>query len=165
MSNEPVVLDNGTGYVSGFRLVGITGVCRVGRPVLRVEEALASDSSNEKRSVVGQECIDNRQNYEISYPIKNGIVTSWPDMILVWEHAIYEKLGLTKEEIGNRMILLTEAPQNPIKNREKMVEIMFEHFGFKGVFVHVQAVLTLYAQGLLTGLVLIVETGFRTWSL
>ena len=31
---------------------------------------------------------------------------------------------------------------------------MFEHFGFKGVFVHVQAVLTLYAQGLLTGLVL-----------
>ena len=72
----------------------------------------------------------------------------------MWEHAIYEKLGLTKEEIGNRMILLTEAPQNPIKNREKMVEIMFEHFGFKGVFVHVQAVLTLYAQGLLTGLVL-----------
>ena len=158
-SNEPVVLDNGTGYVKcGFASSEspIVFPSCVGRPVLRVEEALASNSSphNEKRSVVGQECIDNRQNYEISYPIKNGIVTSWPDMILVWEHAIYEKLGLTKEEIGNRMILLTEAPQNPIKNREKMVEIMFEHFGFKGVFVHVQAVLTLYAQGLLTGLVL-----------
>ena len=141
-SNEPVVLDNGTGYVKcGFASSEspIVFPSCVGRPVLRVEEALASDSSNEKRSVVGQECIDNRQNYEISYPIKNGIVTSWPDMILVWEHAIYEKLGLTKEEIGNRMILLTEAPQNPRKNREKMVEIMFEHFGFKGVFVHVQA--------------------------
>ena len=107
-----------------------------------------------ERSVVGQECIDNRQNYEISYPIKNGIVTSWPDMILVWEHAIYEKLGLTKERVGESDDFCYRSATKSDKKSRKMVEIMFEHFGFKGVFVHVQAVLTLYAQGLLTGLVL-----------
>lgn len=36
---------------------------------------------------------------------------------------------------------------NPKKNREKMVEVMFEKYGFDSVNVAVQAVLTLYAQG------------------
>ena len=42
---------------------------------------------------------------------------------------------------------------NPKKNREKLVECMFETFGFQGVHCSIQAVLTLYAQGLLTGVV------------
>ena len=32
-----------------------------------------------------------------------------------------------------------------------MVGTMFEKYGFAGAFIQVQAVLTLYAQGLLTG--------------
>ncbi|XP_065625888.1 actin-related protein 2-like, partial [Quercus suber] len=51
-------------------------------------------------------------------------------------------------------ILLTDPPLNPSKNREKMVETMFEKYNFAGVFIQIQAVLTLYAQGLLTGLVI-----------
>ena len=50
-------------------------------------------------------------------------------------------------------ILLTEAPMNPQKNRETMVQTMFETYGFQSVHVAVQAVLVLYAQGLLTGVV------------
>lgn len=37
---------------------------------------------------------------------------------------------------------------NPVKNRERMSEVMFEEFGFGGIYVAIQAVLTLYAQGL-----------------
>ena len=44
-------------------------------------------------------------------------------------------------------VLLTEPPMNPMKNREKMVEVMFEEYQFAGVYVAIQAVLTLYAQG------------------
>ena len=36
---------------------------------------------------------------------------------------------------------------NPKKNREKMPEVMFEHYGFNGAYIAIQAVLTLYAQG------------------
>jgi len=36
---------------------------------------------------------------------------------------------------------------NPKKNREEMCKIMFEEYGFEGVYVAIQAVLTLYAQG------------------
>jgi actin-related protein 2 len=43
---------------------------------------------------------------------------------------------------------------NPTKNREKMIEVMFEEYQFAGVYIGIQAVLTLYAQGLLTGIVI-----------
>lgn len=33
------------------------------------------------------------------------------------------------------------------------MQVMFEKYGFAGVYVAIQAVLTLYAQGLLTGVV------------
>merc|ERR1719281_1582534 len=42
---------------------------------------------------------------------------------------------------------------NPNKNRERMIEEMFENYGFHGAYIATQAVLTLYAQGLLTGVV------------
>ncbi len=44
-------------------------------------------------------------------------------------------------------ILLTEPPMNPTKNREKITEVMFEKYQFHGIYVAIQAVLTLYAQG------------------
>ncbi|KAH0743679.1 hypothetical protein KY290_031672 [Solanum tuberosum] len=44
-------------------------------------------------------------------------------------------------------ILLTNPPLNPSKNRENMVETMFEKYNFAGVFIQIQVVLTLYAQG------------------
>jgi actin-related protein 2 len=43
--------------------------------------------------------------------------------------------------------MLTEPTGNPKGNREKMITEMFEHYGFEGVYIAVQAVLTLYAQG------------------
>ncbi len=50
-------------------------------------------------------------------------------------------------------IMLTEPPMNPKQNREKMVECMFEKYGFSGAYISIQAVLVMYAQGLLTGVV------------
>jgi len=42
---------------------------------------------------------------------------------------------------------------NPVKNREKMCEVMFDRYKFGGVQVAIQAVLALYAQGLSSGVV------------
>ena len=44
-------------------------------------------------------------------------------------------------------ILLTEPPMNPAKNRETLVEKMFETYNFAACNVSIQAMLTLYAQG------------------
>ena len=49
---------------------------------------------------------------------------------------------------------MTEAPLNPKHNREKMTEIMFENFNVPAFYVAIQAVLSLYASGRTTGIVL-----------
>ena len=73
-------------------------------------------------------------------------------MMHVWDHTFGEtKLNVNPNDCK---VLLTEPPLNPSANREKMVEVMFEKYGFHGVFIAIQAVLTLYAQGLLTGVVI-----------
>ena len=77
------------------------------------------------------------------------MVRSWEDMIHLWDYTFGEdKMNLDPTEC---LIMLTEPPMNPLKNREKMIEVMFEKYGFHGAYIAIQAVLTLYAQGLLTG--------------
>jgi len=48
---------------------------------------------------------------------------------------------------------------NPINNRKKMIEVMFEKYGFHSTYIAIQAVLTLYAQGLMTGVVVDIGDG------
>lgn len=52
---------------------------------------------------------------------------------------------------------------NPTKNREKIAEVMFEKYQFHGIYVAIQAVLTLYAQGkvLATALKLVGKSTFN----
>ena len=100
--------------------------------------------------VVGAECAAQRHQLEVTYPVSNGIVQDWDDMHLIWDHTFRDVLGIDPKESH---ILLTDPPLNPKRNREKLLQTMFETYGFQGCFVQIQAVLTLYAQGLLTGLV------------
>lgn len=78
--------------------------------------------------------------------MENGIVKNWDDMAHLWDYTFDEKM---KIGTAGRKILLTEPPMNPLKNREKMCEVMFERYNFGGVYVAIQAVLALYAQGAL----------------
>lgn len=50
--------------------------------------------------------------------------------------------------------MLTEAPLNPRKNRERSAEMFFETFNVPALYVSMQAVLSLYATGRVTGVVL-----------
>ena len=76
--------------------------------------------------------------------MENGIVKNWDDMAHLWDYTFDEKMKIST---AGRKILLTEPPMNPLKNREKMCEVMFERYNFGGVYVAIQAVLALYAQG------------------
>lgn len=51
-------------------------------------------------------------------------------------------------------MLFTEAPLNPLANRQKACEIFFETFNVPALYVQIQAVLSLYSSGRTTGVVL-----------
>lgn len=73
--------------------------------------------------MVGDEASQLRALLEVSYPMENGIVRNWEDMCNVWDYTF----GPKKMNIDptNTKILLTEPPMNPLKNREKMIEVIF----------------------------------------
>lgn len=98
----------------------------------------------------GEEASKMRSALELSYPMENGIVRDWEGMVQLWNYTFTEKLNVKTK---GAKILLTEPPMNPKANREKMAQVMFEQFEFDGIYIAIQAVLTLYAQGLLTGVV------------
>ncbi|MEJ1276300.1 hypothetical protein NN561_007204 [Cricetulus griseus] len=66
----------------------------------------------------------------------------------------YDVIANQPVVIDNHPVLLTEAPLNPRKNRERAAEVFFETFNVPALFISMQAVLSLYATGRTTGVVL-----------
>lgn len=153
-AEAPIVLDQGTGFVkigrAGTNFPDYTFPSMVGRPILRAEERVDDNDTPLKDIMCGEEAAAARSMLQINYPMENGIIKDWDDMTHLWDYSFYEKMQC---DTRGQKVLLTEPPMNPLKNRERMVDVMFERYQFGGVYVAIQAVLALYAQGLSSGVV------------
>jgi actin len=162
---EVVVLDTGSGTVkAGFDLgcerVFPTVVGHPGRAGNISSQVLFPEWKS--YPYVGDDALDKCRPggriLTLKYPISSdsgsverGIVTDWDDMEKIWQHTVYNQLRVGPEMLP---VLLTETPLNPKASRERLTRIFFETFNLPAFFLANTAVLSLYASGCTTGLVL-----------
>nr|XP_019532457.2 actin-like [Aedes albopictus] len=126
----PVVIDNGSGWIKA----GLAGE----------DEPSAVFPTVAERNEEGQD--STRVN-----PIRLGSIIDWDAMEKVWHYTLHDRLKVAPED---HPVLLTDVPLNPKAYREKMAQIMFETFSCPAVYMANQAVLSLYAAGRTSGIVL-----------
>lgn len=151
LHNVPLVLDNGSGTIrAGFAGTDLPAAyfpSYVGRPkhVRVLAGALEGDV------FIGPKAQELRGLLKIKYPLEHGIVTDWDDMEKIWTYIYEQELKTLSEE---HPVLLTEPPLNPRENRDTAASILFEQFNVPAIYMSIQAVLSLYASGRTTGIVL-----------
>ena len=149
---KPIVLDNGSGLTKN----GYAGEDRprsvwptiIGYP--KYTSIMTDVEHYTREYYIGEEALNLRGVLRLVYPVEHGMILDWQAMEKIWHFTFYNDLRVNPSE---HPILLTEPPLNPRKNREKMAEIMFETFNVPAMYVSMQAVLSLYASGRTTGLV------------
>lgn len=151
LHNVPLVLDNGSGTIrAGFAGTDLPAAyfpSYVGRP--KHTRVLAGALEGE--TFIGSRAQELRGLLKIRYPLEHGIVTDWDDMERIWTYVYEQELKTLSEE---HPVLLTEPPLNPRSNRDTAAQILFEQFNVPAIYMSIQAVLSLYASGRTTGIVL-----------
>ncbi|KAK9393890.1 actin-like [Crotalus adamanteus] len=118
----------------------------IGRP----KQQSAVEDATGKAYYVGRDAQSRRDTLTLKYPIENGFITNWDDMEKIWHHIFYNELRVAPED---RPVLLSDRPVNIRSDREKMTQIMFESFNTSAFYLAIQAVLSLFASGRTTGVV------------
>ncbi|RNA01064.1 beta-centractin [Brachionus plicatilis] len=152
IANQPIVIDNGSGMLkagfAGDQVPKINFSNYIGRP----KHTRVMTGGLEADILFGKMAEEYRGLLNIAYPMEHGIVNNWNDMEKIWQH-LYSKSQLNSNS-EEHPVLLTEAPLNPRRNREKAAEIFFETFNVPALYISMQAVLSLYSTGRTTGVVL-----------
>jgi len=140
------VIDVGTGY-SKLGYAGNKEPQFIIPSAIAVKES-AKVGTNLTRGVedldffIGDEAMDSK-GYAVKYPVRHGQVEDWDLMEKFFEQCIFKYLRAEPED---HHFLLTEPPLNTPENREYTAEIMFESFNVPGLYIAVQAVLSLAAS-------------------
>ncbi|CAF4106100.1 unnamed protein product [Adineta steineri] len=150
-----IVIDNGSSIIrAGF--AGDDAPQVILQNVIHRQRHISpqSDTSHSDYFIGNKLFKDRDTSLNCSYPMEHGIVTNWDDMEKIWHHIFVSELRIKPEE---HPVLLTEALLNPLGNREKMTQILFEHFHVPAMYVSTQTILSFYSLGRTCGIV--VESG------
>lgn len=112
-----------------------------------------------KDAYVGDEAMNKSSVLTLNRPITAGLVTNWTDMTVIWRHTFDNELRVSALE---HPVLLSEGAGNPKAARETLTKIMFETFRVPAMYLSMSAILSLYASGRTTGVVL--DSGFGQTS-
>ncbi|KAE8677208.1 Actin-related protein 4 [Hibiscus syriacus] len=112
-----------------------------------------SNKPKDKRKLyVGSQALGFRRDHtEVVSPLKDGVVVDWDIVDNIWDHAFKDCLLIDPKE---HPMLLAEPSSNTQQQREKTAELMFEKYKVPALFLAKNAVLTSFASGRATSVVI-----------
>jgi len=144
------VIDNGSGQIkagfAGAEAPKTVFSAYVGKP----KHIKVMAGAVEGDVFIGPKAVELRGMLKLSYPSRHGVTTDWKDMQLLFQHA-YNDMNAQQDQ---HPVMVTEAPLNPKKHRTRVAELFFETFAVPALHIQNQAILSLYASGRTTGVVL-----------
>ena len=145
----PLVMDFGSSTVKGG--VSCDDFPRAVFPALVGRPKQRQCMMQGKNVYIGDEAIRHRGILSLTYPIERGVIDCCGDIELLWKHIFDNLLQVEPEE---HSVLVTEPLFNPKANREQVAQLLFEIFNVPSMYMAEQPVLSLYACGRTTGIVL-----------
>eukprot|EP00178_Gracilaria_changii_P002715 TRINITY_DN13_c0_g1_i4.p2 TRINITY_DN13_c0_g1~~TRINITY_DN13_c0_g1_i4.p2 ORF type:complete len:402 (-),score=103.41 TRINITY_DN13_c0_g1_i4:1112-2317(-) len=165
--NQPVVLDLGSGLTKGGYagtpdpsvMIGtLVGHAKMPRVLPSTSDAsdvrsgaLSALSEARGAPYVGEKLGALSGVLRVEYPMHRGMVRDWNGAEEIWRHVSNELLSVAH---GEHPFVVTENALNARSNRERMAEFFFESLNAPSLCVALPAVLSLYASGRSSGLVL-----------
>jgi len=133
-----------------------TRVCKVGfsgadRPQETYPSVIGQPrhcQSHTFQKFIGHAALQRRGLYALRYPVEHGIITDWDSAEDLMSHG-YEQLQTRPEE---QAVLIIDSAFSSRSYREKLTQIMFEHFNVPALYIAKQPVMSLFAAGKKTGL-------------
>lgn len=147
MTEEPskaVVIDTGSGWCKA-------GVAGDETPACCFPTVISEDPTGESKVLVGRAALENRHKNPIFRPVERGRYLDWNALEQIWQHCFIEQLRVDSTE---HPVLSTFYPDENKQDKENMTMIFFETFSVPGYYSMSSSVLSLYASGKSTGLVL-----------
>lgn len=157
-TGEAIVIDNGSHTLkAGF---ADDGAPRVVLPTVvgnsRHTPIRGADQGD--YHYVGYEALHKLGTVCLHYPIRRGRVCQWGFMEPLWHSTLYNEVRVDPEE---HPILLTEFHLDTKRSNERMAQILFESFNVPALYMANGALLSLFATGRITGVVLDMGDGCR----
>jgi actin len=154
-----IVIDIGSGFTKG----GFTGEdgprtvfsTLVGKP--KNQGILVG--MEQKEYYVGEEALSKMDIMNFHSPVVNGEIVDWDKYETLLHYLFYHELKVVPEEMS---ILITESPLNPVKNRSRLAETLFETFNIQKLHIANSSMLGLYSYGLTSGIV--IDSGYGVTS-
>jgi actin len=145
-SQRRIVLDNGTSDLK-FGLAG-DKTCSAIPSVVGRSRFTNSPLLGNKTSFVGDQVNLMSGMLELNPVFERGIVNNWEYLEQLYRRA-FEFQNLTT---AGSSVLITEPFQNPVINRENLIQLFFEEFNISAIYIAIQGVLSLYSHGSKTGI-------------
>jgi len=143
---EAVVIDQGSGYWK----LGFAGDDAPRSVVPAVIGYPTGSPLSPQHQKIFDGAIAQRGVLNLNHPVDRGVVTNWRDYETLLQGALHDELQVAPE---SHPVLVTEPPLNPKSHRERQTQILFETFNVPAMYIVSEHVLSLYASGRTTGIV------------